>query len=256
VTSLPEWIAEAIGSVSEVETLPESDSGNITFAVTSQRVRWFVKWATTPRAVDGLRRAVTVHALVQHLGILPLESALRSVEGTALLFPWFSGLSLYAPAPKRARAKSTPGRFRALPIEERLAAVDRIYDAHVALAAAGFVSSDFYDGSILYDFDRHEVALIDLDEYRAGPYLTTELAYGSKRFMAPEEQSVGGTIDQRTTVFHLARLASIVFDEGDDTGVWRGPPKVHEIALRGQAKDPGDRFADVATFAAAWRAAL
>jgi hypothetical protein len=255
VTELPAWIADAIGPVSDVEPLPVGDSGNVCFALTAQRERWFVKWATTPRAVDGLRRAATVHYTVQHPAILPLESVLRSVEGTALLYPWFDGASLYAPSPKRARAKSAPGRFRALPLDERLAAIDAVFDAHVALAAAGFVSSDFYDGSLLYDVERRQVALIDLDEYRLGPFVTVEPPYGSKRFMAPEEQAVGGTLDARTTVFHLARLASILLDTGDDTGAWSGPPAAHPVALHGQSLAPDQRFPDVAAFVEAWRAA-
>lgn len=253
--ALPAWIPEVLGPVGDVVALPPSDSGNQCFGLTAARERWFVKWATTPRAVDGLRRAAAVHYRVQHPAIVPLESVLRSVDGTALLFPWFPGASLYAPAPKRARANSAPGRFRALPVDVRWAALDAVFDAHVALASAGFVSSDLYDGSLLYDFDQRRVALVDLDEYRPSPHVTTELPLGSQRFLAPEERAVGGTLDARTTVYHLARLASIAFDAGDDTGTWVGPPAAHAVARRGQAPRPEDRYPDVAAFVSAWRAA-
>ena len=39
-----------------------------------------------------------------------------------------------------------------------------------AIAAAGFVSCDLYDGCFLYDFARSSMRLVDLDEYRPGPF--------------------------------------------------------------------------------------
>ena len=72
------------------------------------------------------------------------------------------------------------------------------------MAAAGFVSVDLYDGCFLYDFDRHEMRLIDLDEYRPAPFVVdAERLPGSRRYMAPEEFQRGVTIDERTMAFHL-----------------------------------------------------
>ena len=72
-------------------------------------------------------------------------------------------------------------------------------DSHVAVANAGFVAVDFYDGSIIYDFENQQVHLCDLDSYRRGPYrLDRDRQYGSTRFMAPEEFERGATVDERT----------------------------------------------------------
>jgi len=100
-------------------------------------------------------------------------------------------------------------RFRSLPVPNILATLDTIYDAHVALTEHGFVASDFYDGCIIYDFDGAQTFLCDLDEYRPGPWkLERDRAYGSTRFMAPEEFRRGATIDHVTNVFNLERAAT------------------------------------------------
>ena len=42
--------------------------------------------------------------------------------------------------------------------------LDAVFDLHRRIAAAGFVAVDLYDGCFIYDFDRHEMRVIDLDE--------------------------------------------------------------------------------------------
>lgn len=95
-------------------------------------------------------------------------------------------------------------------------------EAHVAVERAGFVAVDFYDGCLLYDFDRDLLRLLDFDEYQPGPFITTEQPSGSRRFMAPEEWGVGHTIDFRTTVFTLGRTIRLLLDAADKENAWRG----------------------------------
>ena len=175
MTTLPEWVEDTLGRIDEVHAVfDQQDSGNLGFGLTQGRHRWFVKVATTARAAEGLRRAAVLHNNVQHPAIVEVERVLLSTWGSALVFPWVDGRSLYAPANKRGRRRSAPGRFRELPVERVLAALDAIFDAHCAIEAAGFVSSDFYDGCLIYDFDAHRMHLIDLDEYRPGPFVLEE----------------------------------------------------------------------------------
>ena len=54
-----------------------------------------------------------------------------------------------------------------MPVDEIIRALDTIFDAHVAVASAGFVAVDFYDGAMIYDFENRQVHLCDLDSYRA-----------------------------------------------------------------------------------------
>jgi serine/threonine-protein kinase len=124
------------------------------------------------------------------------------------------------------------------------------------VAREAFVAIDLYDGCLHYDFDRRRMRLVDLDEYRMGPVaVPSEGLPGSKRFRSPEELTPGATLDERSTVYTLGRVAQILLDAGDDTGEWRASRELEEVASQATAPRPGDRYASVAELAAVWRAA-
>ena len=148
-------------------------------------------------------------------------------------------------------------RFRALPVEEILVALDTIYSAHLALAQTGFVAVDFYDGCILYDFDAGQTYLCDFDECRPGPFVLEEKRLpGSRRFMAPEEWRRGATIDQVTNVYTLGRTAVALLGSGHLTGpAWRGSAALQAVISRATAADRVSRQQSVRRFMAEWLAA-
>ncbi len=64
-----------------------------------------------------------------------------------------------------------------------------VLDAHLAVEAAGFVASDFYDGAILYDFAGGRLRLCGLDEGRAWRGTAAQLAVLTRATAAaPEER--------------------------------------------------------------------
>jgi serine/threonine-protein kinase len=131
--------------------------------------------------------------------------------------------------------------------------VDVVLDAHVAVDSAGLVAVDLYDGCFLYDFATDQLALIDLDEYRPGPFTTTGRMPGSTRFMAPEELSAGQRVDRRTTVFRLGRIARLLLDAGDEESAWRGTAAELAVIARATRSDPASRYQSVADLVDAWR---
>ena len=135
-----------------------------------------------------------------------------------------------------------------------------IVDAHLAVARAGFVAVDFYDGAVIYDFARGRVQLCDLDAHQPGPYvLERDRQFGSKRFMAPEEFQRGARIDERTTVYTLGRTAFVFLSSGlrgePERHRWRASAPLYEVAWRATRPDPDDGYATVAAFADGWRGA-
>jgi serine/threonine protein kinase len=236
------------------------DSGCLSYGVVVDGRRLFVKAPTSADAAASLRRAMAVHAAVAHPAIVPLLDTVATDAGPALVYPWVDGKVLYgAPAGGRAQRLEPGGpyaRFRALPVAAVLAAIEAISDAHLAVAAAEFVSVDLYDGCFLYDFDAGRMWICDLDEYRPGPFtVDADRLPGSTRFMAPEEFQRGAIVDQRTTVFHLGRTGRVLLDAGDLDREFRGSRAMAAVLERATQPDPSARHATVAEFVGDWRRA-
>ncbi|MET9121773.1 MULTISPECIES: serine/threonine protein kinase [unclassified Streptomyces] len=252
-----------LGRVGEVfRAFREQDSGCVSYGVRLlDGGRWFLKEAVTDRGRRSLERGWAFHRSVKHRAIVPQVHRIAVRDGGwAVVMPWREGEALY-PAEAggdrdRTEQAGAMARFRALPADAVLRAFDRVLDAHLAVEAAGQVAVDFYDGALLYDFDRDVAHLIDLDEYRPGPFVVEdERLPGSRRFMAPEEWVRGAVIDTRTTVFTLGRAARLLLDEGPEEAAWRGSAAQQAVIVRATRTDPGERFENVHRFAEAWRAA-
>ncbi len=223
--------------------------------------RWFVKHSDDPRGVESLERALSLHRVVRHPALPALHNAFRTPGGLALVYEWVDGEVLYHAAVARGEtARNAPesahARFRALPADAILAALDVIYAAHVEIARRGFVAVDFYDGAVIYDFERARTHVCDLDEYRQGAFvLEAERLAGSTRFMAPEEFRRGARIDQVTNVFTLGRTALVLLVEGSDSAAWKGSQAMLEVALSATVAEPGARHSSVRAFVEDWRRA-
>ncbi|MFD0021299.1 serine/threonine protein kinase [Streptomyces sp. NPDC058382] len=241
----------------------DQDSGCVSYGVRmAGGDRWFVKEAVTEAGRQSLERAWAFHRAVEHPAIVPQvrRIAVGGNGGRAVVMPWRDGEVLYHCTVHGPRDRTAPdsamARFRALPVPRVADAFEQVLSAHLAVEAAGHVAVDFYDGSLLYDFARAEVHLIDLDEYRPGPFVVEAARLpGSRRFMAPEEFERGAVIDRRTTVFTLGRAARLLLDGGDTEEAWRGRPAQLAVLARATRPDPGERFPSVREFAAAWRKA-
>jgi serine/threonine-protein kinase len=232
----------------------DQDSGCVSYGVRlADGERWFVKEATTDAAQHSLDRAWAFHRAVRHPVIVPQLHRFATGDGrTAAVMPWHHGELLYSPA--RLRHAGPLARFQALPVHRVLRAVGHLLDAHLAVEAAGFVAVDLYDGAFLYDFDAGELHLIDLDEYRPGPFvLRADRLPGSRRFMAPEEWQRGSTIDTRTTVHALGRAIRLLMNTAGEEPAWRGTAAQLTLVERATRTDPAERFTTVAELTAAWR---
>lgn len=255
-TDLPAWL-DALGA--RFAAFELQGSGCVSYGVATPAGRRFVK--TFQAGHDSLRRALAVHGAVAHAAIAAPLAAYRLRSGEhALVYPWLDGGVLYPTDPRGAAVRTDPdgamARFRALPPELVEAALDAVLDAHVAVAAAEYVAVDFYDGCLLYDFSASRIHVVDVDEYRPGPFtLEADRLPGSTRFMAPEEFHRGAVIDERTTVFILGRTLRLLLDAGDDESAWRGTDRQLAVIARATDPRPEHRHATVAELAGAWRAA-
>ena len=236
----------------------DQDSECLSYGVAVEGARWFVKLAPDRRTARFLRSAAEFHAAVKHPVIVPPASFNDAGSRAGIVYPWVSGSVLYHPTKSRRMSRTavdSPLRaFREQPLEIIARVLDDIFDAHLAVAAAGFVAVDFYDGCMLYDPATTEIRLIDLDLYRRGPFVVgSELLEGSNRYLSPEERTEGATVDERTMVHLLGRTARILMDEGDQEQAWRGTSAQLAVLDRATRTDPALRYRSVADFIQAWR---
>jgi serine/threonine-protein kinase len=264
---LPDQFVRAAGVVFAEFARQTQDSGNHSYGVRIGAERFFVKTAGVPTdqqanlrhtaRVALLRNAARIHASLQHPILPPLKWVIESPTGPLLVYPWADGELLAVPREQRENPNSSLQRFRRLPASTICRSLDAIYDLHAALARAGWIAVDFYDGCLIYDFAAERIAVVDLDMYRAGPFQNQRGRMpGSTRFMAPEEFELGARIDERTTVFTMGRTALLYLSDGTLTPeAFRGSPALFEIVARACSPDPDQRYDSLAAFERAWLAA-
>jgi serine/threonine protein kinase, bacterial len=108
-------------------------------------------------------------------------------------------------------------RFYALPESEKSVAIATLFDVCAIIAEAGWLLVDLYEGNLIYDFDEKRLWCFDWDLcVKAESYaLAMDRNWGSSRLMAPEEFVRGATIDVRTNVFNLGRIAQLALGDNE-----------------------------------------
>ena len=205
-----------VGKIFAVFDRRTQDSGNESYGVEVGGWRHFVKTAGDPDDVDSarlshaervglLRNAAELARSVRHPALPKFHGVVESPRAPMLVYEWADGHLV----------RSALARVRALPASEIARLLDAVFDLHAALAERGWVACDFYDGAMIYDFQRRRVHAVDLDCYRRGAFVN-EMGrmFGSSRFMSPEEFERGATIDERTTIFTLGRTAAVLLSDG------------------------------------------
>ncbi len=245
------------------------DSGNVSWLVDVGVRRLFVKTAGddaparpgTPvpfldheGRVRLLRNAIELAASCRHPALARLLNVIESPHGPALVYEAAVGELVGVPRCSRDDPARAYQRFARLPADQRLRVFDALIDLHTAVAEAGWVACDLYDGCLIVDFTTMSLTVVDLDTYRRGPSVNDMgRMFGSSRFMAPEEFELGAVLDQGTTVYTLGRLVwhfcTRLTERVDD---FCGPPSLAAVVQRACQHSPADRYPDVASFATAW----
>jgi len=265
-----DWL-EKLGTVFAV--FAEQDSGNIGFGVQTGGVNYFVKvagcrtmnYAGDPQeAIERLKRAAVVYEKLEHPALVRMLRHFPVDGGYATVYEWFDGDCLHPhwsfPPPAKYEHPDSPFyRFRQLPVGRRLAALDALFAFHVEVEARGYVAVDFYDGSMLYDFDTHTMRICDIDFYRPSPS-TNDMGemWGSGRFQSPEESVIGAPIDGITNVFTMGATAFVLLGGERDRSIerWEAGPALYAVACRAVEPERDRRYGSVAAFKQAWDAAV
>ncbi|WP_440117949.1 protein kinase domain-containing protein [Paenibacillus sp. QZ-Y1] len=267
------WIVR-LGTVFHV--FDQQDSGNLSFGVLGQDGnRQFVKYAGArtihashtgepAEAIRNLKSSVSIYKDLAHDTLIQLKDHFATEHGYACVFDWVEGDCLHShwdfpPPAKYEDPRSPYYRFRQLPVKARIQAMEQILDFHTEVQQRGYVAVDFYDGSLIYDFNKQTMKICDIDLYRKGSFTNTMgRMWGSSRFMSPEELELGAPIDGVTNVFNMGAMAfSLLGGELDRSYArWDAGAALYKVVIRAVNPERNQRYRSVAELNEAWKKAM
>lgn len=239
------------------QVFDDQDSGNICFGMERDGERYFIKFAGAPaerssdsprEAVERLKAAGILYRDLQHENLIQLLEAEAMGGGFALVFRWAEGDCMGRMYPEAHR------RFMALPAESKMGVFRDILRFLEYTASRQYVAVDFYDGSILYDFETGKTSLCDIDFFRRQPCVNDMgRMWGSSLFQAPEEYRFGAVLDEVTNVYTAGAFAFALFGEYERTrDSWHLSERLYEIAAKAVAEDRNQRYQSLRQFREAW----
>ena len=205
--------------------IDETGSGCISFGVQKDNKKYFIKIAgaktveaeiSEQDSIDLLKDAVEKYKNIHHQNLIKYIDSFDINEFFAVIFEYADGECLFDhwnfEKYKNDSTLITPiQKFKKLEISKRLDVVYKLFSFFETFINAGYVAVDFYDSSIIYNFEKDEAIFCDIDLFRKLP-TKNDLGkdyYGTKRLKAPEENELGATIDELTNEF---TLGAIIFD--------------------------------------------
>lgn len=249
------------------------DSGNVSWLVDVANRRLFVKTAgvDSPPApgapgpyfdhqgrVRLLRNAIDLAHSCHHPALARLLNVIESPAVPALVYEAAEGELVRVSRGNRDDPASAYQRFAHLPADQLLGVFDVLIDLHVALAAAGWIAGDLYDGCLIVDFATASLTVIDIDSYRRSPSANDMgRMFGATRFMAPEESSSSGRSSTSAppssrSAGSRGHFGTRLNERAED---FCGLPVVAQVVQRACQASPALRHLSVASFAEAWRTA-
>ncbi len=235
----------------------DQDSGNICFGTERGGERFFIKFAgaQTKRyegepddAIARLKDSLPIYRDLKHANLVELVEAGEMGGGFAMVFRWAQGECMGRMYPE-AHAK-----FMALPLDARLAVFSDVLCFLGHTAAQGYVAVDFYDGSILYDFESGKTTICDIDFFRKQPCVNDMgRMWGSSRFQSPEEYELGAVIDEVTNVYTAGATAFALFGGYQRTREhWQLDERRFAVASKAVSGERALRHASIAEFCRQW----
>ena len=243
----------------------KNDSGNISFIVESNE-KYFLKVAglktcssdlTTIDSIENLRKARDIYRNIKHKNIVKPIKYLETDNIALLLFPYVEGECLFDhwnfEYYHENNIISPLQKFLMLDPKIRHQFVETLFQFYKAVNNAGYIATDFYEGSIIYNFSNNNFSFCDLDFFTKQPSTNISgFQWGPDRFLAPEERSIGQLLDSRTDVYHLGVFIRIIFTDYK-TKQWQLSWPRFEIIEKAMALDPSVRFQNIDDFEQAWR---
>lgn len=259
--------------------IDETGSGCISFGIKKDNKKYFFKIAgaktvnaeiSEEESIKLLKEAAVKYKDIKNENLIKLVDAFEYKDFFVVIYEYAEGECLFDhwnfDRYEKTKEITPLMKFKSLPVEKRLNVVDKLFSFFESFIDAGYVAVDFYDSSIIYDFDNDEVTFCDIDLFRKMPTVN-DLGtgyFGTKRLKAPEENELGATIDEQTSLFTLGAIIFDMFSNISNTEERYNkgcfiPNKleefelnnhIYDVLLKATAYDKSDRYKTVKEFKA------
>lgn len=237
----------------------DQDSGNICFGLQNGENKYFIKFAGAPterasvnanEAISNLKLTTPIYQDLAHPTLIRYINAEEIGGGFAVIYEWADGVCMGRMYPLSRK------RFMQMSLDVKLQVFNDILAFHAYVASCGYIAIDFYDGSIMYDFNRDKTTICDIDFYAKKPYINQMgRLWGSSRFMSPEEFELGATIEEDTNVFLLGQIAFALFsDSNHSKEAWPLNKKLYNVLQKAISNDRIERQQSIKQLIDEWRA--
>lgn len=235
----------------------DQDSGNICFGTEKNGEKYFIKFAGARTAeydgnpvdaVSRLKSTVPIYEKLKHKNLIEYIESKEISNGFAMIFKWADGECMGRMYPESHR------KFMLLSNEIKLKVFADILGFMRYIAQQNFVAIDFYDGSIMYDFDKEKTVICDIDFFRKSP-AENDMGriWGSSIFMSPEEFELGATLDEITNVYTLGAMAFALFGNNKrDIENWTLNKELFGVATKATSDDRNKRYQSIERLINEW----
>ncbi len=239
----------------------DQDSGNICFGTQKGGQRYFIKFAGAPTeqydgspedAIARLKATLPIYNDLKHKNLIEFVEAKEIGGGFAIVFKWVNGDCMGRMYPAQHK------RFTALPVKDKLKVFADVLDFFEYIVSENYVAIDFYDGSILYDFEHGKTTICDIDFFRKQPCINDMgRMWGSSLFQSPEEFRLGAVIAEITNVYTVGATAFALFGGYSRTmDRWQLNEKLFAVATKAVSDDKAYRQQSIKQFREEWETAL
>lgn len=264
--------------------IDETGSGCVCIGMRDERKKYFCKVAgvntleaevSPEESVEILKGAMEIYKDLKHPNLIKLYEHYSYDKLYVAVFEWENGECLFDhwnfdKYDNDAALLSPKKRFLALPVNKKMKSVDVLFSFLTIVAKKKYAAVDFYDGSIMYDFESDKTIICDIDFFQKSPVTNTmgEDWYGTKRLKVPEEYIFGARIDEQTNVFTLGALLFEFFGEFSaeemqkrytenrfipcDFSKWQLNRESYKVALKAVRYNRRERYTSINEFWLAW----
>lgn len=257
--------------------IDETGSGCISFGIEKDDKKYFFKIAgaktveaeiSEEESIKLLKEAVTKYKDIKHDNLIKYVDSFDYAEFFVVIYEFAEGECLFDhwnfDRYKMTKEITPLMKFKSLSIEKRLHVVEKLFSFFITFIECGYAAVDFYDSSIMYDFESDKVTFCDIDLFRKLP-TTNDLGkdyFGTKRLKAPEENELGAIIDELTSEFTLGAIIFDMFSNVEnieeryekgmfipnDIETFELSKEVYDILIKATNYDRNNRFKSIKEF--------